>query len=502
MRAMVESTRSRIPLLAIIGRPNVGKSTLFNRIVQQRKAIVDKTPGVTRDRVYAESEWAGFLFSVVDTAGLPGWDESPHSRGDGDPTLEALVREQVMVAVSEADLILFVVDGREGLFPQEKEIANALRKSKKPVLLVVNKVDNPDRAPELSAPFFELGLGTPVCISAEHGLNVGDLLDEVKHILAEKQGASSALAGARVRDEDRSAGLFEEGDVASVVSPQDRERIRVAIVGKPNVGKSSLFNAIVGENRALVHSEPGTTRDIVDASLKIGEDVFTFVDTAGLRRRSRVEDPIERYSAIRTLRSVRSADVVLLLIDPLEGTTDQDKRIAGLTEQAGKGLVIAANKWDRVRELLACDGSKERRLGSLLDEARRNLESAVRSALYFVDYAPFLVISAKTGHNIRPLIAKLKEVWLEHGRRLKTKEVNDLIKLAVRLRPPSVAQGRSGRTAIKYGVQVAIRPPVFELHSPRPDEIDPSYVRYIESMFRQHAGFVGTPLRFRLRSDS
>ncbi|HHY37862.1 MAG TPA: hypothetical protein GX507_02930, partial [Clostridia bacterium] len=226
-----------------------------------------------------------------------------------------------------------------------------------------------------------------------------------------------------------------------------------------------------------------------------------FVDTAGLRRRSRVEDPVERYSAIRTLRSIRSADVVLLLIDPLEGATDQDKRIAGLTEEAGKGLIIAANKWDRVRELVMGDGSKERRLESLLEEARRNLEIAVRSALYFVDYAPFLVISAKTGHNIGLLIAKLKEVWSEHGRRLKTKEVNDLLKLAVRLRPPSVAQGRSGRTAIKYGVQVATRPPVFELRSPRAEEIDPSYLRYIENVFRQHAGFIGTPLRFRLRSE-
>ncbi|HHY38973.1 MAG TPA: GTP-binding protein, partial [Clostridia bacterium] len=257
--------------MAIIGRPNVGKSTLFNRIVQQRKAIVDKTPGVTRDRVYAESEWAGFPFSVVDTAGLPGWDEPPYSGRNGDPTLEELVREQVMVAVSEADLILFVVDGKEGLVFQEKEMANALRKGKKPVLLVVNKVDNPDRAAELSAPFFELGLGAPVCISAEHGLNVGDLLDEVKRILAERQGASDALPGTRACDEDenRSDGLLREGD-GTPVPPRDRGGIRVAIVGKPNVGKSSLFNAIVGENRALVHSEPGTTRDVVDASLKIG----------------------------------------------------------------------------------------------------------------------------------------------------------------------------------------------------------------------------------------
>jgi GTP-binding protein len=501
--------RARLPLVAIVGRPNVGKSTLFNRIIEERKAIVDKTPGVTRDRIYSEAQWCGFSFCIIDTAGLPFWDAS---RADckTPSTLEDLVNDQVKVAIDEADLLLLVVDGRRGLLPQDKEIANALRKAQKSVIVAVNKVDNPEKGHLSTAEFFEIGLGEPVFISAEHGINIGDLLDGIAKALREGQeikneGRLDVVTGERKEKYEENeldgecTGECDDEEPGYRTDPGVTQSIRVAIVGRPNVGKSSLLNALIGEERALVHSEPGTTRDIIDATVRINGGLFTFVDTAGLRRRTRLSDPVERYSTTRTLRSIRVSDVVLLLIDPLEGLTGQDKRIAGLVDEAGKGLVVAANKWDYVRQLIAGEGDDNRNLGWILNETKRNLEGSVKSGLHFASYAPFLAISAKTGFNLKELTDQLSIVWTEHGRRLKTREVNDILQTALRMQPPPVTTGRRRGIAIKYGAQVGVRPPRFELFGVHRREISESYVRYIESVFRQHAGFTGTPLRFIFR---
>lgn len=425
------------PIVAIVGRPNVGKSTLFNRITRANTAIVEGQPGVTRDRIYGDAEWLNKYFTVVDTGGID-WE---------DDVITSQVRKQALAAVEEADVIIFVVDGRDGLTGIDEEIGAILRRSSKPVVLCVNKVESTEQVWEASVDFYSLGLGEPVLISAVHGRNIGDLLDAVvEHFPA-------------------------DADVS------EDDSLKVAIVGRPNVGKSSLVNKILGEERVIVSDIPGTTRDAIDTKFSFQGQNLTLIDTAGLRRKSKVEENVEYYSVIRTLRAIERSDVTVVVLDGTEGLTEQDKRIAGYAHEQGRGVIIAVNKWDLV--------PKE-------TNTMRDFEQAIRAQLLFLDYAPIVFISAQTGQRITKLLDLCLAVNEAQNMRLPTGRVNQIIQDAVAMNQPPSDKGVVLK--IFYAAQVQVKPPTFVLHVNRKDLLHFSYARYLENRIRQEYDFLGTPI--------
>jgi len=430
-------------IVAIVGRPNVGKSALFNRIAGRRLAIVEGEPGVTRDRIYAECQWQGRRFILVDTGGID------FGAREG---FAALARRQAELAVEEADVILFVVDARDGLVAPDQEVAGALRRSQKPVLVVANKVDHRRLVPQ-AAEFYALGLGDPLPVSAEHGLGIADLLDRMIQLLP--------------------AGGEED---------EAEDEVRVAVIGRPNVGKSSLVNRMLGEERSIVTEIPGTTRDALDSHMTRDGIRYTLIDTAGIRRRSRIEEPVERYSVIRALRAVDRADVCVLLLDATELVTEQDKRIAGYAHEAGKGMIIGVNKWDLVEKD---------------DKTADRFEEQIREQLGFLQYAPILFLSAKTGQRVHRVFELAHYVANQHALRISTGRLNEVLHQAtMRLEPPT---DKGERLRIYYGTQSGVKPPTFVLFVNEPKLMHYSYLRYLENQLRENFGFVGTPIRFRLR---
>lgn len=431
-----------LPLVAIVGRPNVGKSTLFNRVLGARAAVVEAQPGVTRDRLYREADWAGTHFMIVDTGGI--------GHG-GNERLAGPVADQAARAMREADLILFVVDGKTGVMAEDEEVADRIRRLGKKVILVVNKVDD-FTGPLPTTEFYHLGLGEPVPVSASLGLNVGDLLDLV---------------------------------VAGLPAPRRKEEkptIRVAVIGRPNVGKSSLVNALCGDERVIVTDQPGTTRDAIDTVIEHGGRRYTLVDTAGIRRRSKVDEPVEYYSVLRAKQALEKADVALLVLDATTGITAQDQRIAGLAEEAGKATVILVNKWD------------------LVDKDSRTVEghrADIRDQLSFIAYAPVLFISALTGQRVHRVLGEVDRAYQEYTKKIPTAHLNEIIREAVMLTPPPSVKGR--RLKVFYSTQVMAGPPVFVLFVNDPGLISKSYRRYLTNQLRRFYGFTGTPVRFAVR---
>lgn len=452
------------PLVALVGRPNVGKSTLFNRLVEERLAVVDAVPGTTRDRLVAEADWSGVTFDVVDTGGI---DPSFLFRGEGREPLSvgsadfiAEIQEQAEVAIQEADAVLLVVDVESGVTPADQEVAQVLRRRQRerdgepwpPVLLVVNKCDSERRRQE-AYQFYELGMGDPHPVSALHGLGVGDMLDEL---------------------------LDRLGRPAEEVL--DEEAVHIAIVGKPNVGKSSLLNRLLGEERAIVSPIPGTTRDAIDTHLDYDGESIVLIDTAGIRRRGRIEPGVEKYSVLRSFRAIERADVALLVVDATEGITAQDTHIAGFILDEWKSAVVLVNKWDAV----------EKDTFTMAEYTRH-----VRYALRFVDYVPVLFISAKTGQRVNEVLPLALQVQEERLVRLPTSQVNRVLRGALDRHPPS---GKAGRPLkIYYGTQVRTDPPTFLLYVNDPELAHFTYLRYLENRIREHHGFLGTPIRIVLR---
>ena len=433
-------------MIAIVGRPNVGKSTLFNRITGGRAAIVDDMPGVTRDRMYRGGSWLNKLFTLIDTGGLEFEDEIS--------SISSLVKMQVQVAIDEADLIIFLVDGKSGLTPDDHTIAAMLRKSGKPIILTANKIDNFSGFE--SYEFYNLGLGDPVAISAEHKINIGDLLD------------MSMKALSHLPEDE-----FEE------------DNIKVAVVGKPNVGKSSLINKILGEDRVIVSSVPGTTRDAIDTFFEHEGQKYTLIDTAGMRRRAKINNPTERYSVIRSLKAIDRSDVSLILIDALEGVTEQDKKIAGYVHEAGKSSIIVVNKWD----LLEKDNN-----------TMNEFDKDIREELGFMQYTPTAYISALTGQRVLKLFELIKFVSEQANYRIPTPILNDFIRDIVAFTPPPTDKGN--RLKILYVTQVSVKPPKFRLFVNNPELFHFSYKRYVENQLRKAFGFEGNPIRLDISKRS
>lgn len=431
------------PVVAIVGRPNVGKSTLFNRLVGNRVAIVEDEPGITRDRLYRDTEWAGRVFTLVDTGGLD-------FAGSGD--IPRQVRRQVELAIEEADVILFLVDARAGLTSTDEDTAALLRRTRKPVLLVANKVEDFQRPGQL-AEFYRLGLGEPIPVSAAQGMNTGDLLDRLVSVLPPETGEE------------------EEADT-----------IRIAVIGRPNVGKSSLVNAILGEERVIVSEIPGTTRDAIDTWFEREGQRYILVDTAGIRRKSRIEEAVEKYSVIRSFKAVDRCEVALVVLDALEGVTDQDKRIAGYAHEQGKASVLVVNKWDLVDK----DSHTHQRFTEL-----------IRRELAFMTYAPVVFVSALTRKRISRLLEMVNLVAQQQCLRISTSDLNRLIRDAVLRNPPPAAKNK--RLKIFYATQGGVKPPTFILFVNDPELMHFSYLRYLENQLRAAFGFEGTPIRFILR---
>lgn len=432
------------PILAVVGRPNVGKSTFFNYLAGERISIVNDTPGVTRDRIYAEAEWRGRRFSIIDTGGI-----EPKS----DDVILKAMREQAEIAIATADVILFLVDLKAGLTADDEAIALMLRKSGKPVVVGVNKADHVGDTPPDAYEFYNLGLGDIYPISASHRLGIGELLDAVFELFPPE---------APIDDSD------------SIV--------KVAIIGRPNAGKSSLVNRMVGSERTIVSDIPGTTRDAIDTRIDNEHGSYTVIDTAGIRRKSRIEDQIEKYSQIRSVAAIERADVCVILIDATVGVTEQDTKVAGFAHNSGKASIIAINKWDLV----------EKETGTL-----ERYERQIREQFSFMDYAPVLFISAKTGQRTGKLFELINEVYEQAGRRLTTGLLNDLIAEAVAMVPTPQDKGR--HLKIFYATQVAVRPPQFVLFINDRELMHFSYERYLENQFRKNFGFKGTPIWFILR---
>ena len=431
------------PIVAIVGRPNVGKSTLFNRIAEKRVSIVDDTPGVTRDRIYADAEWTGHEFALVDTGGI--------DFNEADELLPAM-RNQAKLAMEEADVILFVVDGKVGITDVDQIIVSMLRTTKKPVVLAVNKVDNLKGVTD-SYEFYGLGLGEPFAVSAVNALNLGDLLDAIVEALPEE-----------------------------VPIEDEPDTIRVAVVGRPNVGKSSLVNALLGQERVVVSNIPGTTRDAVDTYFKQDGVTFIFVDTAGMRRRGRIDAALERYSVIRSLRAIDRADVVLMLIDAVDGVTEQDKKIAGYVHESGRASVLVVNKWD----LLPKDGKTSLRYTETL-----------RQELGFMQYAPVVFLSALTKQRVTRIPEVVKFVAEQHAMRVSTSLLNQVVRDAVGINPPPSDRGR--KLKIFYATQESVRPPTIVIFVNDQELMHFSYLRFLENKLREAFGFEGTPLKLVVR---
>ncbi len=432
------------PVVAIIGRPNVGKSTFFNFIAGKRISIVENIPGVTRDRIYEDVEWRGRVFSFVDTGGL---------EMDSKDSILMQMRCQVEIALELADVILFMVDAKDGVTANDKEIATMLRRFGKPLLLVVNKVDNIGEPPPEIYEFYNLGIGDFFCISSSHGLGIGEVLDKVYELCPETE--------------------FEDDEEGI---------IKVAVLGKPNVGKSSLINKILGEDRVIVSDVPGTTRDAIDTYYTIDDQKFCFIDTAGLRKRGKITDNIERYSTMRSLRAVDRSDVVLIVIDATEGVTEQDTKIAGYAHNQGKASIILVNKWDLIEK-----DSKT------VDEYRE----AVYNKLGFMLYAPVEFISAKTGQRVNRLVDMIQRVASSSETRVPTGMLNDVLNDAMLMVQPPSDKGR--RLKIYYMTQVKVKPPTFVLFCNDEKLFHYSYLRYIENQMRTNFGFEVTPLVFIVR---
>lgn len=425
-------------IVAIVGRPNVGKSTLFNRILGLREAIVHDSPGVTRDRKYAEAEWAGKTFTIIDTGGFVPESED---------VFEKAIREQAEIAVEEADAIVFVVDAIDGVLPLDKDIAGILRKSKKPVYLVVNKIDSRQREINLNE-FYELGLGDPVAVSALGGRQIGDFLDTV-------------------------TGPFQ----ANGAEPASGDRLRIAIVGKPNVGKSSLVNALLGTKRQVVTDIPGTTRDPIDSLLKYHGETITLIDTAGLKKKRKTEESLDFYSALRTLKSMERCNVALILFDAKRGVDHQDLHIVEEAMERRRPSVVAVNKWDLVEK----------------DSATiQDYEAAIKEKLGLYDFLPVLFISALTKQRIAKVIDTVKEVHAEQAKRISTSAFNDAMLPDIERYPPSSSSTKEIK--IKYGTQLRAGPPMFAFFCNEPKLVQETYKRFLANKIRDHFGFAGVPL--------
>ncbi len=434
------------PLVAIVGRPNVGKSTFFNRLVGKRLAIVEDTPGVTRDRIYGESSWRGVDFAIIDTGGI-----EPSSQD----VILSQMREQAEIAMDMADVIVFVVDGKEGLTHADREVANLLRRTGKKVILIVNKMDSMKGMQENLYDFYELGIGAPMPISAANMLNLGDVLDEI-------------LDG------------FNMDEVVA-----DEELCSIALIGKPNVGKSSLVNALLNEKRVIVSDIAGTTRDSIDTPFTWNGERYNLIDTAGIRRQSKINENLEKYSVIRAVAAIERSDVCLLLIDGQEGLTEQDKKIAGLAHEAGKGLVIVVNKWDLV----------EKETGTM-----KKYENSIKAAMQFASYAPIIFISALTGQRLEKVMETAKLVSENRAMRVSTGRLNALIADATMMKMPPSDKGK--RLKIYYVSQVGIKPPLFSFQINQRKLVHFSYNRYLENQIRSSFGFEGTSIKFVFREKN
>lgn len=432
------------PIVAIIGKPNVGKSRFFNYVVGQRISIVEDTPGVTRDRVYADTVWRDREFTLIDTAGI-----EPES----DDIIISQMRNQANIAISVADVILFITDVKQGVTAVDEEIAMMLKKSNKPIILACNKSDNYGEPPAEIYEFYNLGLGEPHPISAANAIGIGDLLDAIYEELPPKTD-----------------------------SEFDSERIKVALIGKPNVGKSSLLNKILGEERSIVSNIAGTTRDAIDSEFENEFGKYTFIDTAGVRRKAKVNESIEKFSVMRTLFAIERADVCVLLIDATEGVTDQDAKVLGEAHEAGKGIIIAINKWDAV----------EKENGTL--EAYKN---DVYNKLGYATYAPMVFISAKTGQRVNKLFEMINNVYEQNSLRVTTAVINEVINEAIAVVQPPSDKGK--RLKILYGTQASTKPPTFVIFVNNKDLFHFSYQRYLINCFRNNFGLEGTPVRLIVR---
>lgn len=433
------------PVVAIVGRPNVGKSTLFNRIAGGLVAIVENMPGVTRDRLYRDAEWLGRKFALIDTGGIEFKDEGT--------SIASQMRRQAEIAMEEADVIIFVVDAQISPTPDDDLIARTLRRSGKPVLLAANKVEDFKKIEGQLYDFLSFGLGEPIPVSAVHGMNTGDLLDQVIASLPED-------------DEEE----------------YDPDVIRIAAIGRPNVGKSSLVNTLLGKERVIVSNVPGTTRDAIDTPFEHEGRHYILIDTAGMRRKARIEELTEQYSVVRSLRAVDRSDAILMLIDAVDGVTEQDKKIAGYAEEAGKAIILVVNKWDLIEK----------------DEKTINrFEKSIREELGFLQYAPTMFISAKTGQRVNKILDLVDFVVEQNSTRVTTATLNTLLREWIHLNPPPTDKGR--RLKIRYLTQVGVKPPTFVFFVNDPELMHFSYKRYLENQMRKHFGFEGTPIRIVIR---
>ncbi|MRG86415.1 ribosome biogenesis GTPase Der [Salinibacillus xinjiangensis] len=432
----------RKSVVAIVGKPNVGKSTIFNRLVGERISIVEDIPGVTRDRIYSEAEWLNTRFNIIDTGGIE----------IGDEPLLVQMRQQAEIAIDESDVIIFMIDGREGATAADEEVSRMLFKSNKPVVLAVNKMDNPDMRDRIYE-YYSLGFGEPFPISGTHGLGLGDLLDEViKH--------------------------FPEREIEDI----DDDVIRFSLIGRPNVGKSSLVNAILGEERVIVSDIAGTTRDAIDTNFTRDGDEYVIIDTAGMRKRGKVYEKTEKYSVLRALKAIERSDVVLVVLDADSGIIEQDKKIAGYAHEAGKAVIIVVNKWDTVEKD---------------DKTMKKFEDKVRDGFQFLDYAPIVFLSAITKKRIHTLMPKIVEASENHAKRVQTNILNEVIVDSLAINPTPSIKGR--KLKILYATQVAVKPPTFVVFVNDPELMHFSYKRFLENRFREAFGFEGTPIKIYAR---
>ncbi len=436
-----------LPVVAVVGRPNVGKSTLFNKLIGQRLSIVEDTPGVTRDRIYSKCEWRGHQFMVVDTGGI--------EPKENDKML-TLMRQQAEIAISHADVIVLVTDVRSGVTANDYAVADMLQKSGKPIVLAVNKCDTPGELPMDIYEFYNLGIGEPFPVSSVHGHGTGDMLDEIVSHFPEEETDD-----------------YDESD------------IKVAVIGKPNAGKSSLINRIAGEERVIVSDIAGTTRDATDTVIEREEGRFVFIDTAGIRKKSKITERVEHFSVLRAYMAVDRADVCVIMIDALEGFTEQDSKVAGYAHEQGKGCIVAVNKWDAVEKT---------------DKTMQEYQKKLENDFSFMSYVPFIFISAKTGQRVEKLFDMIKQVNEMNSMRISTGMLNDVLAYAVaRVQPPS---DKGKRLKIYYMTQASTKPPTFVLFVNRADLFHFSYQRYLENQIRTTFGLEGTPVRFVIRERS
>lgn len=432
------------PIVAIVGRPNVGKSTLFNALAGENISIVKDTPGVTRDRIYADVEWLNYNFTLIDTGGI---------EPDSSDIILSQMREQAQIAIDTADVIIFIVDVKQGLVDSDGKVADMLRRSQKPVVLAVNKVDSYERSIADVYEFYNLGIGDPIPISAANKQGIGDMLDTVVEKFPEDNGET-----------------------------EEDERPRVAVVGKPNVGKSSIINKLLGENRVIVSNIAGTTRDAIDTAVTWGEKEYVFIDTAGLRRKNKIKEELERYSIIRTVTAVERADVVVVVIDAIEGVTEQDAKIAGIAHDRGKGILVVVNKWDAIEKN---------------DKTIYEYTNRIRETLSFMPYAEIMFVSAETGQRLPKLFGMIDMIIENQTMRIATGVLNEIMSEAVALQQPPSDKGK--RLKLYYITQVSVKPPTFVIFVNDKELMHFSYTRYLENKIRDTFGFRGTALKFIIR---